>query len=357
MQVHVQRPEHYKGLKALAVLLWLYEEEIARLHPPCRHPTHENAVNQFESNRLPLCIPRIALNVEPKSTGWTPPATASADLSLFGMRQATDLTQVFPLFSNDPAREWQSVVEIFNWPAAHPNDADCDTNGDTQWLEKQAGCRNRQANFVRASWLEYEDTSATYKAQFAGANPARPLPETVEFRQARGTLEAEDVDAWVEFCVGLVQLADDLATQKKRFPYLLNDRTLKDAPINILDLFELIDMDMDRVNYWSNRMAKWMIYRPNDEDDRTDATGSTSLLHREHPNQYTGPERPMAPPGPGPAGDGQPPGGPHDGGKRKRPRGSDDEDDNDQDSNRPRLIAVPGAPSKTEATKTTNIFQ
>ncbi|KAH9220081.1 hypothetical protein DL95DRAFT_383421, partial [Leptodontidium sp. 2 PMI_412] len=41
-----------KVWRELAMILLVYEDEIARLHPPCRRPGHANAQYQFQSNRL-----------------------------------------------------------------------------------------------------------------------------------------------------------------------------------------------------------------------------------------------------------------------------------------------------------------
>ena len=72
-----------------------------------------------------------------------------------------------------------------NWPA--------------HGLGNELGNRARQVNFTAA---------------------ARPpnAPYTVEFRQARGTLDATDVQKWVEFCTGLVMVAQFYVDNPGTFP-------------------------------------------------------------------------------------------------------------------------------------------
>jgi hypothetical protein len=52
LHVHVSAPKDLSVLKELAILIMVYESEISKLHPHCRHPEHPNARYTVESNRL-----------------------------------------------------------------------------------------------------------------------------------------------------------------------------------------------------------------------------------------------------------------------------------------------------------------
>ncbi len=58
LHVHVQAPSSLGVFRVLAMLIPIYEDQIARLHAPCRHPRHENTRGSFESNRLRLLLER-----------------------------------------------------------------------------------------------------------------------------------------------------------------------------------------------------------------------------------------------------------------------------------------------------------
>jgi hypothetical protein len=44
--VHIEAPKNFEVIKELAILLLVFEEEISRLHPPCRRPGHTASVGQ-----------------------------------------------------------------------------------------------------------------------------------------------------------------------------------------------------------------------------------------------------------------------------------------------------------------------
>jgi hypothetical protein len=56
LHVHVEAPESLKVLQELAVILLIYEEEIMRLHPPCRRPHFKKGQDgprgSTDSNRI-----------------------------------------------------------------------------------------------------------------------------------------------------------------------------------------------------------------------------------------------------------------------------------------------------------------
>lgn len=57
LHVHVEAPQDLDILKQLALLLIVYEEEISKLHPPCRRPGHEATIHTLDSNRLAFVYP------------------------------------------------------------------------------------------------------------------------------------------------------------------------------------------------------------------------------------------------------------------------------------------------------------
>lgn len=130
-----------------------------------------------------------------------------------------------------------------NWPAAqwetwtHPN-------------KYALGNRHRQVNFT---WAVRNDE----------------FPYTIEFRQARGTLDARDISRWVDFCIALIKLAEDYTEgesnsgARKRFQPL-------DWDVSIFDLIEEMELGDEALTYWRGRVVKFMGYSFGDEDDRLD---------------------------------------------------------------------------------------
>ncbi len=143
-------------------------------------------------------------------------------------------------------RSLEELVADFNWPATKIKDAD-----------NEKGDRRRQVNF----------TSAVRDEKF---------PRTIEFRQARGTLEPEDVSRWVDFCIGLVHLAEFYSKHPERFrvqdwdPKRDNDGKLQANNINVFDLIQDMDLGPETTSYWEHRVAKYMSYTIGDEYDRLD---------------------------------------------------------------------------------------
>jgi hypothetical protein len=52
LHIHIEAPKDLKVLKELALLLIVYEEEISKLHPPCRRHGHPATIGNLNSNRL-----------------------------------------------------------------------------------------------------------------------------------------------------------------------------------------------------------------------------------------------------------------------------------------------------------------
>ena len=223
MHVHVQAPHDLRVLKELAVLVIVYESEIAKLHPRCRRPEHINARYIIESNRLVFLHPdkidtsrRTYGDLDVSDAALTrQPATF-----LQGIREQIDQC-------SDP----QSVARLMNWPNHGEGD--------------ELGNRARQVNFTTA---------------------ARPdsAPHTIEFRQARGTLDEKDVRMWVEFCIGLVRLAEFYVNNPGTFPmktfkpYLISeDGEPVTERFDIMDLIKDMDMSEEDRDYWRTRIVTY----------------------------------------------------------------------------------------------------
>ncbi|PBP28045.1 hypothetical protein BUE80_DR000881 [Diplocarpon rosae] len=244
--------------KELAMILIVYEDEIARLHPPCRRPGHLNAAFSFSSNRLGLINEGLD-NFPGRLCG------AGVDTSMAACMNLTEpvggvtgvdcshraVSQVASIPDIRAAMERATVeqmVELLNWPAVSRfNEKPNRENGD----------KDRQVNL-------------TYMIRSGNS------PKTIEFRQAKSSLDFEDISRWVDFCVGLVRLARLYVEDRSRFPVQnWNDTLLADGTIqcNKIDVFDLIrDMDLGQTatEYWERRVEKYMLGKPGDENDRLD---------------------------------------------------------------------------------------
>jgi hypothetical protein len=125
----------------------------------------------------------------------------------------------------------KEVALIMNWPK----------HGEGNEL----GNRSRQVNFVAAARADY-------------------APYTIEFRQARGTLNAEDVTMRVELCTGLVRLAQfyvenpGKVPMKTFKPYLVGeDGEVVVEKFDIMDLMTDMEMSEEDKLYWRTRIARY----------------------------------------------------------------------------------------------------
>lgn len=141
------------------------------------------------------------------------------------------------------ANTLQKLSSRMNYPPAAP--------------PHQNGNRNRIANFTTVARPENQ-------------------PKTTEFRQARGSLCAEEVMHSVKFCIGLVRLAQLYHNNPDKFP-IKNwenerdvDRNWERGDINVFDLIEDMKLGDDEKKYWRKRLALWQAGEPGDADDRTD---------------------------------------------------------------------------------------
>ena len=88
-------------------------------------------------------------------------------------------------------------------------------------------------------------------------------PRTIEFRQAAGTLDPDDIEHWVNFCVSLVKLAHEKAQKYgtgsaaevydgRGYPY--RDWN---GSMSIEDLFEMMGFDEEEMGYWTGRVERF----------------------------------------------------------------------------------------------------
>jgi len=102
------------------------------------------------------------------------------------------------------------------------------------------------------------------------------LPQTVEFRQAKGSLNGEDINHWVDFCIEIVKLAHLYAADPERFrvknwtDVRLDDGEWERNRIDVFDLMRDIELDDEAITYWAERVSRFMGYVKDDENDRLD---------------------------------------------------------------------------------------
>ena len=233
LHVHVQAPKDHKVLYMLAFIVLIYEDEISRLHPPCRRPEHEAAKYNIESNRLGAMAPDEDITIRQFQQIDCSSAAISKRYTMEALKDYLDNG----IRSQDPVF---AMARLMNCPhsRSHPPD------------------RNRLVNFTSAT----RDQDYSY---------------TIEFRQARGTLSAQDVSRWVDFCIGLVRLAGLYLANPSRLKvndwedYFDNGGIIRNN-INVFDLMYDMELDDDAIHYWETRVARYMCGAKGDADDRTD---------------------------------------------------------------------------------------
>jgi hypothetical protein len=249
LHVHVEAPQDLRVLKELAVLTIAYEEVISRLHPPCRAHGHKATFGNSDSNRLAFMFHEI----EPAKRK----DLSDTDCSTVEFREEYTLPALRARI--DQCKNMEELSQLMCWPSGH---TPLTINGN----------RNRFVNW-------------TYLCR------GSDYPQTIEFRQARGTLEPEEVHRWVDFCVGLVRLAEFYANNPDRFP-LTSFRQERPAPGVIVpnlteDCFGLMDqmgLSAEAKEFWWRKVVRYMQYSLDDVDDRTD----NELAPQEEPTEGTG---------------------------------------------------------------------
>lgn len=241
LHVHVEAPQDLKVLKELALLLIVYEEEISKLHPPCRRHGHPATTGSLNSNRLGFLFDEDTVTRH----------LIKIDSSTHALRQSESaiLRGVENRFADirqgiNNCEDASALSRLMCWPA---DDRPGHEHGD----------RNRFVNF-------------TYLCRGDG------YAQTIEFRQARGTLVAEEVHHWVNFCIALVRLADFYAENSDQFPidsfesYTNDGGTSVHNPININKLIDLMGLSDEARDFWRHKSKGYAFYEKGDKDDRTD---------------------------------------------------------------------------------------
>jgi hypothetical protein len=236
MHVHVQAPSDLKVLKQLALILIVYEEEISRLHPPCRRPKHLAARGTVESNRMGV----MEHPHDIKTWKFDPSTTALKRKFEEYDKHEGPVEGIRLRLHRIPDKE--ALARYMNAPAMSSS---------------PRGNRNRQVNFL--SVVRGDD-----------------FPSTVEFRQARGSLCPEEISRWVDFCIGLIRLAYLYHNHPRRFPtealgdYYDGEGNLQGGGVSVFDLIRDMELDGEAVWYWELRMARYAMGTHGDADDRTD---------------------------------------------------------------------------------------
>jgi hypothetical protein len=209
-------------LKELALLALIYEEEICRLHSTCRRPHDcrglEGPRANIDSNRVFWAHKDHSVNVDMLDEEYQ-----DHDRGVEAFKRDISVPELRDLVISCIRK--QALTALFHFP-------------DT-------GSRNRLMNFPGV--LDRGDE----------------YPQTIEFRQARGTLNQEEIAMWVKFCIGLVQLAKFYAQNPDRFLV----KTWEDK-IDVFDLLRDMQLGEDAVLWWERRQAKYAHLE--DEDARSD---------------------------------------------------------------------------------------
>jgi hypothetical protein len=227
--VHVEAPKNLEVLKELAILLLIYEEEIGRLHAPVRRPGHASAAGQLESNRLYF----LDVNVDsPNRVGgdFSTRALIEENGSIRKIRNRISIIQ-----------KKKSLSQKMCWPST---------------IESPHGDRNRLVNF-------------TYLVRGDG------FAETIEFRQARGTLDPEEIFHWIDFCIGLVRLAEYYYQNPNDFPVtdfqeLHSGEGTSDNQVGVFRLMTDMGLSQEAIRFWDEKVKRYEAYQDGDEDDTTD---------------------------------------------------------------------------------------
>ena len=136
---------------------------------------HEAARYRVESNRLHF----LYKNNKGKDNTWYHLNVSDSKMRKTFKGDFADARKIL-----DQCKTAGQIAKVMN---ASPNEG------------MKLGNRNRQVNFT------------------AAARPA-DAPYTIEFRQARGSLNPIIIQKWVEFCIGLVRVAKRYAKDPTKIP-------------------------------------------------------------------------------------------------------------------------------------------
>ncbi|RAL66483.1 hypothetical protein DID88_006173 [Monilinia fructigena] len=254
LHVHVQAPS-FEILKELAAILLIYEDEISRLHPKCRRPGHRVARSNLTSNRMLTFLgPNFVPFLGNLQDIWDQPTETSLFRKLITIQQIRD---EIGRLQNE-----QKLADYMCFPGTQ---------------------KTRVVNFGRLK-------SSVH-------------PQTIEFRQARGSLDINDINYWVDFCLGLVQLAEYYVhNPDARIKSWSEDTEEHIGKLGVFQLMAEMKLDRRSINYWRSRVAKYMTWE--EEDERSDVEDIPS-----EKTDKMSPKTPKAPNGSGVRPPPPPPGG------------------------------------------------
>lgn len=237
LHVHVESPKEMKVLIELAIILLVYEEEISQLHPPCRRPGHPASKRQLDSNRL-----------------W--------------FLKNDDL--VFSDGNPSLERHWL--------------DTDCSTEALSRKYSIQE-IRNRMllirtkeklsAKMCAPKSRQYPHGNRNRLVNFVNLARGEGFSETIEFRQARGSLSRTDIFHWTSFCIGLVKAAQFYVENPDRFPAkdwedIRVEPGTKVRELPIFKLMQNMELHAKAPKFWAKKIVKYARSKPGDENNRTD---------------------------------------------------------------------------------------
>lgn len=102
------------------------------------------------------------------------------------------------------------------------------------------------------------------------------VPQTIEFRQAKGSLSGADINHWIDVCIGLVRLAHlYVADPERNRVRSWGDVRFEDGRwemdgVSAFDLMKDMELSPEVVRYWEGRVASFACFARGDEYDRLD---------------------------------------------------------------------------------------
>ncbi|RDW84657.1 hypothetical protein BP6252_02247 [Coleophoma cylindrospora] len=239
LQVHVECTDT-ATLAQLARILYIYEDEISRLHPQRRRPTpgNQHSKANFDSNRISwtAVLKEDNTHANESSRLATDCSTRALKESMYSNESEKDAKRKFTRIINGILLS-QTPVQI-----------SCVMNAPSSTKKglRQNGERERIVNFVSA------------------ARERQKYASTVEFRQHAGTLEADEIKHWVRFVIQLVKLAEYYTQHPNEFPITFWEEEAINSVwhrnnISIMNLLWDLGLDAESRDYWEAKIAKYMV--------------------------------------------------------------------------------------------------
>jgi Putative amidoligase enzyme len=236
LHVHVEAPRDFAVLKELAFITIIYEEELSRIHPPCRRPGHALANGFLETNREVFlrdvnawAEPQLGTHLGPKTledflkdekAEDKPSAPEQVSEERLARRRGVELPKLVPVST---IREKIEACK------------------DESELSNLMGCFVGDIPQYLVNW-----SFLIYISKYQG--------RTIEFRQHRGTFDKDDIRWWIQFVTGLVRVAD-LYYRQGGCPV----RSWADQ-INVFDLMHSMELPQEGIDFYYMKIASYMNY-------------------------------------------------------------------------------------------------